>query len=183
MPSYDDALALFHEWTKTESLRRHAYGVEAAMRAYAKHFEQDVEEWAITGLLHDMDYEKHPTLDEHPYVGVRALEKKGYPENIREAILGHSDVSGVPRESLLAKALYAVDELSGFVTAVAFVRPTGYDGMTPKSVKKKLKDKKFAAAVNRDDIVRGAEDLGVAMDEHISRVIGGLQQYSERLGF
>lgn len=183
MPSYDDALSLFHEWTKTESLRRHAYGVEAAMKIYAEHYGEDVEKWSITGLLHDMDYEKHPTLDEHPFVGVKVLEEKGYPEDIRTAILGHSDESGVPRESLLAKALYAVDELSGFVTAVAFVRPTGFDGLSVKSVKKKLKDKKFAAAINRDDIVRGAEDLGVELSEHIARVIEGMQRDASRLGF
>ena len=153
------------------------------MRIYAEHYAQDIDEWAMTGLLHDMDYEKHPTLDEHPMVGVSVLREKGYPEHVLSAILGHSDESGVPRESQLAKALYAVDELSGFITAVAFVRPTGFEGMSAKSVKKKLKDKKFAAAINREDILSGAADLGVDLDEHIRRVIEGMQRYAERLGF
>ena len=183
MPNYDEALRLFHQWTETESLRRHAYAVEAAMSEYATHFGEDEETWRITGLLHDMDYEKHPTADEHPFVGVEVLKREGYPDEIVQAILGHAQYSGVPRVTMLAKTLFAVDELAGFITAVAYVRPTGLDGMKPKSVKKKLKDKAFAAAVSRDDVYNGAEELGVDLDEHIARVITGMQKQAERLGF
>ena len=182
MPSYDDALDLFHEWTRTESLRRHAYAVEAAMERYAEEFDQDVELWRMTGLLHDMDYEKHPTEEEHPFVGVNVLRERGYPEEMLGAILGHATYSGTPRDTLLAKTLFAVDELSGFITAVAYVRPTKLGGMKPKSVKKKLKDRAFAAAVSRDDIHTGAEEFGVDLDSHIRTVIEGMQARSDRLG-
>jgi putative nucleotidyltransferase with HDIG domain len=186
MPSYDDALALFHEWTEGESLRRHAYAVEAAMRAYAEGRglpPEEVERWRIAGLLHDMDYERHPSPEEHPFTGVAELERRGYDSEIREAILGHALYSGVPRESPMAKTLFAVDELAGFVTAVAHVRPEGLRGMTPSSVRKKLKDKRFAAAVSRDDIALGVEELGVDLDAHIATVIAGMQREAERLGF
>lgn len=183
MPTYDEALALFHEWTKSDSLRKHAYGVEAAMTYYAEKFGEDVELWRMTGLLHDMDYERHPTAEEHPFVGVGVLREKGYPEEMAEAILGHATYSGVPRASLLAKSLFAVDELSGFVTAVAYVRPTKLEGMSAKSVRKKLKDRAFAAAVSRDDIEQGAAELGMALDEHITHVIEGMRRASARLGF
>ncbi|MCH7640487.1 MAG: HDIG domain-containing protein [Bacteroidetes bacterium] len=183
MPSYDDALALFHEWTDGDSLRRHAYAVEAGMVWYAEHFCEDVETWRITGLLHDMDYEKHPTPEEHPFVGVKELEARGYAEEIRTAILGHATYSGVPRETQMAKTLFAVDELAGFITAVAYVRPTGLEGMAPKSVRKKLKDKRFAAAVSREDITQGAEELGIELNEHIANVIEGMQREAKRLGF
>lgn len=183
MPTYADALALFHAWTQTESLRRHAYAVEAAMAEYAARLGEDVERWRIAGLLHDMDYEKHPDPSEHPFVGVRELEARGYDDEIRTAILGHAQYAGVPRETPMAKALFAVDELAGFVTAVAHVRPDGLDGLTPRSVKKKLKDKRFAAAVSREDIRRGAEELGVEFDEHIATVIAGMQKEAKRLGF
>ena len=179
---YADALSLFHEWTKTESLRRHAYAVEAAMAHYARMWGEDETLWRITGLLHDMDYEKHPSLEEHPYVGTQVLRDAGYPETVIEAILGHAEHSGVPRASLMAKTLYAVDELAGFITAVAYVRPTKMEGMKVKSVKKKLKDKQFAAAVSREDIREGAEDLGVDLDTHIANVIAGMQAEAERLG-
>jgi len=182
MPNYDDALALFHEWTKTESLRRHAYAVEAAMEYYAQKSGEDVEQWRLTGLLHDMDYEKHPTLDEHPFVGIAVLREKGYPEEIIEAILGHATYSGVPRTTPMAKTLFAVDELAGFITAVAYVRPTKLEGMKVKSVKKKLKDKRFAAAVSREDIAQGVEELGIDLDEHIANVIAGMQARADRLG-
>jgi putative nucleotidyltransferase with HDIG domain len=182
MPTYDDALALFHEWTKTESLRRHAYAVEAAMGYYAQQFGEDEALWRMTGLLHDMDYEKHPTPEEHPFVGTGVLREQGYPEEMIEAILGHAQYSGVPRTTRLAKALFAVDELAGFVTAVAYVRPTKLGGMKPRSVKKKLKDKAFAAAVSRDDIQQGAEELGIDLDAHIGNVIAGMQADAERLG-
>ena len=182
MPSYNDALALFHEWTETESLRRHAYAVEAAMEYYAQKFGEDVELWRMTGLLHDMDYEKHPTLDEHPFVGTAVLREKGYPETVIEAILGHATYSGVARTTLMAKTLFAVDELAGFITAVAYVRPTKLEGMKVKSVRKKLKDKAFAAAVSRDDITQGADELGVELGEHIANVIAGMQARADRLG-
>ena len=183
MPTYEDALALFHEWTRTESLRRHAYAVEAAMGYYARLWGEDEPHWRMTGLLHDMDYEQHPTMEEHPFVGARRLRELGYPEDLIEAILGHGDHTGVPRTTRLAKTLFAVDELAGFITACAYVRPTKLEGLTPRSVKKKLKDKAFAAAVNRDDIRHGAEDLGLGLDTHIANVIAGMQADAERLGF
>lgn len=183
MPSYSDALALFHEWTAGESLRRHAYAVEAAMGYYAQQFGEDEEQWRMTGLLHDMDYEKHPSLEEHPFVGTAVLRERGYPEDIIEAILGHAPYSGVPRTTQMAKTLFAVDELAGFITAVAYVRPTKLDGMKPKSVKKKLKDKAFAAAVSRADIQQGADELGIDLTTHIANVIAGMQADKARLGF
>ncbi|MDX1439977.1 MAG: HDIG domain-containing protein [Rubricoccaceae bacterium] len=183
MPSYDDALALFHQWTTGDSLRRHAYAVEAGMAWYAKHFDEDLEKWRITGLLHDMDYERHPSAEEHPFVGVKELEKLGYPEDVRTAILGHAGYSGVPRETLMARALFAVDELAGFITAVAYVRPDGLTGMSPKSVRKKLKDKRFAAAVSREDIAQGADELGIELNQHIANMIEATQREAKRLGF
>ena len=185
-PTYDDALSLFHEWTETDSLRRHGYAVEAAMRWHAEQAglpPEDVERWAIAGLLHDMDYERHPSPEEHPFVGVRELEARGVDAEVREAILGHASYAGVPRESAMAKTLFAVDELAGFVTAVAYVRPDGLRGMTPRSVKKKLKDKRFAAAMSREDIREGAEALGVELDAHIAHVIEAMARESERIGF
>ena len=182
MPSYDDALALFHAWTQTESLRRHGYAVEASMAEVARRHGGDVETYRIAGLLHDLDYERHPSPEEHPAVGVAELERLGYSDEIRTAILGHATATGTPRETDLAKALFAVDELSGFVTAVAFVRPNGLDGMTPRSVKKKLKDKRFAAAVSRDDIRQGADELGVDLDDLIQTVIDGMARDTSRLG-
>ncbi len=177
----DDARALLHEWTETASLRRHAESVSAAMGGMARRMNADESLWRTAGLLHDMDYERHPTPEEHPYVGVKELERLGYSEELRTAILGHADYTGVPRESDMAKALFAVDELSGFVVAVAFVRPDRLEGMTPRSVKKKLKDKRFAAAVSREDIRHGAEDLGMELDEIIALVIDSLQNEAESL--
>src|SRR5918993_3517828 len=163
-------------WTESDSLRKHMLAVEAARRAYARRFGEDEEKWGITGLLHDMDYEKHPTPDEHPMVGVRELERRGYPEDVLEAIKGHADYLDVPRETLLAKTLYAVDELSGFVTACALVRPEGLEGLKAKSVRKKMKQKSFATAVKREDIVCGAEELGVDLNEHIDFVVAALRE-------
>lgn len=183
MPTYDEALALFHRWTEGESLRRHAYAVEAAMGEYARQLGEDETLWRMTGLLHDMDYEKHPSLEEHPFVGVGVLRENGYPEEMVQAILGHATYSGVARVTPMARALFAVDELAGFVTAVAYVRPEGLNGMTPKSVKKKLKDKAFAAAVSREDIQVGVEEMGVDLDTHIANVIRGMQADAARLGF
>jgi putative nucleotidyltransferase with HDIG domain len=182
MPPYDDALSLFHSWTESDSLRRHAYAVEAGMEHYARLFGEDVELWRITGLLHDMDYEKHPTPEEHPFVGVKVLREQGFPEEMIEAILGHAEYSGTPRTTLLARTLFAVDELAGFVTAVAYVRPTKLEGMKPKSVARKLKDRAFAAAVSREDIEKGAADLDLDLNAHIANVIAGMQAHAGRLG-
>ena len=181
--SHDDALALFHEWTKSESLRRHAYAVEAAMAYYAEKFGEDVDKWRVTGLLHDMDYEKHPTQQEHPFVGVKRLGELGYPAEITDAILGHATYSGVPRQTRLAKTLFAVDELAGLITAIGYVRPNGLQDLSVKSVRKKLKDKAFAAAVSREDILQGAEELGVELGDHIANVVTGMQREAGRLGF
>lgn len=182
MPTYADALALFHEWTQTESLRRHAYAVEAAMAHYARLWGEDEVLWRMTGLLHDMDYERHPSPAEHPFVGVAVLREAGYPEVLREAILGHATYSGTLRTTRLAQTLFAVDELAGFITAVAWVRPTRLEGLEPSSVKKKLKDKTFAAAVSRDDILEGVEALGIDLDTHIAHVVAGMQAEAGRLG-
>jgi len=157
--------------------------VEAAMRAYARRFGEDEEKWGITGLLHDMDYEKHPTPDEHPMVGVRELESRGYPDDVIHAIKGHADYLDVPRDTLMSRTLYAVDELSGFIVACALMRPEGLENMKAKSVRKKMKQKSFAATVNRDDIVRGAEELGVDLNEHIEFVADALRERSGELGF
>jgi putative nucleotidyltransferase with HDIG domain len=170
-------------WTESDSLRKHMLAVEAAMRAYARRFGEDEEKWGITGLLHDMDYEKHPTPDEHPMVGVRELQSRGYPEDVIHAIKGHADYLDVPRDTLMSKTLYAVDELSGFIVACALMRPEGLENMKAKSVRKKMKQKSFAAAVNRDDIVRGAEELGVDLNEHIEFVAYALRERSDELGF
>ena len=178
----EESWDLVREWTEGESLRKHMLAVEAAMRAYAREFGADEEKWAVTGLLHDMDYEKHPTPDEHPMVGVRELEKRGYPEDVIHAIKGHADYLDVPRDTPMSKTLYAVDELSGFITACALVRPERLEGLKAKSVRKKMKQKSFAASVNRDDIVRGAEELGVDLNEHIEFVVGALREKSEALG-
>ncbi|CAN5876195.1 HDIG domain-containing protein [soil metagenome] len=178
----DEAWELMCEWTESDSLRKHMLAVEAAMRAYARRFDEDEEKWGVTGLLHDMDYEKHPTPDEHPMVGVRELESRGYPEDVLHAIKGHADYLDVPRDTLMSKTLYAVDELSGFIVACALMRPEGLENMKAKSVRKKMKQKSFAAAVNRDDIVRGAEELGVELNEHIEFVAGALKERSGELG-
>ena len=174
---------LMRTWTESDSLRKHMLAVEAAMRAYARRFGEDEEMWGITGLLHDMDYEKHPTPDEHPMVGVRELESRGYPEEVIHAIKGHADYLDVPRDTLMSKTLYAVDELSGFIVACALMRPEGLENIKAKSVRKKMKQKSFAAAVNRDDIVRGAEELGVDLNEHIEFVAYALKEQSGALGF
>ena len=179
----DEAWDLMCEWTESDSLRKHMLAVEAAMQAYARRFGEDEEKWAVTGLLHDMDYEKHPTPDEHPMVGVRELERRGYPEDVLHAIKGHADYLDVPRDTLMSKTLYSVDELSGFIVACALMRPEGLENMKAKSVRKKMKQKSFAAAVNRDDIVRGAEELGVDLNEHIEFVAGALKERSGELGF
>lgn len=177
-----DAWELVTEYTKSESLRKHMLAVEAAMRFYAQHFGEDQEKWGIVGLLHDFDYEQNPSQDKHPFVGVKILEGKGYPEEIRRAILSHADYSGVLPESPMEKALCAVDELTGFITAVVLVRPSkSLSDVTPKSVKKKMKDKGFARNVSREDIHRGAAMLDLPPDDHIQNVIVAMRGIAKEL--
>ena len=179
----EDALALVCEYTKSESLRRHMLAVEAAMRAYAAKLGQDSDKWGIVGLLHDFDYERWPDPPDHPLQGSKILAERGYPEDVIYAIKSHADyLEDCPRLSPLDKTLYACDELAGFITACAMVRPDGVHGMKAKSVRKKMKQKSFAAAVNRGDMVRGAEDLGVELNEHIQFVIDAMTEHSEVLG-
>ena len=182
--SRDQAWALLTEWVESPSLRRHCLSVETAMRAYAARDGHDVELWGATGLLHDMDYEKHPDMDSpdgHPRTALRVLEEQGYPAELIRAVASHADFLDVSRETPMEKTLYAVDELSGFLVACAAVRPEGIHGLTPKSVKKKLKQPSFAAAVNRDDIRRGVEDLGVDLDEHIRFLVDALEERADEL--
>src|SRR5256885_13681152 len=179
----DGAWQLFCEWTQSESLRKHVLGVEAAMVGYAREHGEDEELWAATGILHDLDYERYPDLETgHPRYALKELEERGYPDEIIDAVAGHAEFLGVPRETRLAKTLYAVDELSGFVAACALVRPTGIEGMTPKSVRKKLKQPSFAAKVDREQIRRGIEELGVDENEHIALVIDALAGNADELG-
>ncbi len=180
--TYDDALNLMHEYTKSDALRRHMYAVEAAMRAYARKYDEDEETWAIVGVLHDFDYEVYPNAPDHPAKGSEILQQQGYPEDIRRAILSHADYMNVPRDTPMAKALYACDELCGFITACAVVRPNKIADIEVSSVKKKLKDKAFARNVNRDDITRGVQELGVNLDEHIQFVINAMRASADRLG-
>src|SRR6201993_1173156 len=179
----ESAWGLLTEYTQSESLRKHALAVEACMRAYAKKFGADEEKFAITGLLHDFDYEKYPTPQEHPFVGNKILEERGYPEEMRRAILSHADYSGVKRESRMEKTLYACDEVSGFITASALVKPNkSLAEVEAKSVRKKMKDKAFARSVNRDDIINGAADLGVDLEEHIAFCIEAMKSIAGELG-
>ena len=184
----DEALELMHEYTKSDALRRHMYAVEAAMRAYARKFGEDEEEWDLVGLLHDFDYERYPNdahspTEEHPSFGVNLLRERGLPEPLCQAILGHASYTGVPRESLLAKTLFAVDELCGFLVACALVRPSkSLNDLGVKSVKKKLKDKAFARGVNRDEVRQGVEELGVPLDDHLQFVIEALRPVEDGLG-
>ncbi len=178
----DEAFSLLGRYTKSPQLIKHALAVEAAMRHYAALRGEDPERWGVTGLLHDMDYEIYQSLDDHPYKGVEILRAEGYPEDVLQAILGHGNHTGVARATDMAKTLFAVDELSGLVVAVALVRPERLDGLKAKSVRKKMKDKAFARGVNREDIVQGAEELGVLLDEHIDHVIVALQGARDELG-
>jgi len=171
------------EFTKSESLLKHAYAVEACVTAYAEKFGEDVEYWGNVALLHDFDYEKFPTAEEHPYKGSEILEERGFDEEFRKTILSHADYTNVPRETKLAKTLYACDELAGFITAVTYVRPSkSIDEVKVKSVKKKLKDKGFARAVSREDIIKGAEELGIPLDEHIEFCIEAMKKKKDLLG-
>jgi putative nucleotidyltransferase with HDIG domain len=188
LPSRAETLALVHEYTASESLRKHMLAVEAAMRAYAGRLGEDEERWGIAGLIHDFDYERFPNnshspTEEHPSEGVRILRSRGYPEDILEAILGHAHYTNTPRQSRMAKTLFAVDELTGLITATALVRPTkSVHEVDAKSVRKKMKDKAFARGVNRDDVINGANELGVDLDEHIAFVISAMQARSAELG-
>jgi putative nucleotidyltransferase with HDIG domain len=187
-PSRADALALMQEYTQSESLRKHMLSVEAAMRAYAEKYGEDPERWGIAGLIHDFDYERFPNAAqaadvEHPSEGVRILRGLGWPEDILEAVLGHALFTGVPRTTKMAKTLFAVDELTGLITATALVRPSrSVLEVDARSVRKKMKDKAFARGVSREDVVNGATDLGVDLDEHITFVIGAMQRSAEALG-
>ena len=173
------AYELMCDYTQNEALQRHMLSVEIAMRAYAKKFGEDADKWGIVGLLHDFDYEQNPTAPEHPLVGSKVLAEKGYPEDVIYAIKSHVDeVPDCPRVSLMDKALFACDELAGFIGAVALVRPDGIHGMKSKSVRKKMKQKSFAEKVKREDIVSGAEDLGVELNEHIQFVIDALTEHA-----
>ena len=182
-PTREDAWNLVREWISSESLRKHLLGVEAAMRAYAREGGEDEDLWGITGLVHDLDYERYPDLDTgHPRHALKELEARGYPQEVIDAVAGHAEFLGVPRETPLAKTLFAVDELSGFIAACALVRPTGIHGLAPKSVKKKLKQPSFAAGVHRNEVYEGAELLGLELDEHIANVVAALQPIAPELG-
>jgi putative nucleotidyltransferase with HDIG domain len=181
--SRQQAFELFCEWTQSDSLRKHVLGVEAAMRSYARLQAADEELWGVTGILHDLDYEKFPDPDTgHPRVAIEELTRRGYPQELIDAVAGHADYLHVPRRTELSKTLYAVDELSGFVAACALVRPQGIEQMSASSVKKKLKQKSFAAAVDREQMQRGAEELGVDFTQHIERVIAALEERATELG-
>jgi putative nucleotidyltransferase with HDIG domain len=188
LPSREDTLALVHEYTASDSLRKHMLAVEAAMRAYALKFGEDPERWGLTGLVHDFDYERFPNAaqsptEEHPSEGVRILRARGWPEDILEAILGHGNYTGVPRVTPLSKSLFAVDELTGLITATALVRPSrSVHEVDARSVRKKMKDKAFARGVSRDDVVSGADALGVPLDEHIDFVIAAMRGAADSLG-
>ncbi len=181
--SRDAAWALLTEWTKSESLRKHALAVEAAVRGYARKFGANEDEWGIVGLLHDFDYERYPTLDNHPFRGCEELQRRGYPEWVMRAILSHAQYSGVPRESPLEKSLFACDEMAGFVTAASLVRPSkSVLDLEASSVIKRMKDKAFAKGVSRDDLRQGAEELGLPLDEHVTNVITFLRERADLLG-
>jgi putative nucleotidyltransferase with HDIG domain len=182
-PSRDQAFALLSEYTRGDSLIKHALSVEAAMRFYAEKAGADAEAWGVAGLLHDFDYERYPSLEDHPFKGAEILRGLGYDEELIETILSHADHTGVPRNTPMRKTLFAVDELCGFVTAVTLVRPSKQIAeVEPKSVKKKLKDKAFARNVSRDDIHQGAELIGVPLDDHIQNVITAMRGVSHELG-
>lgn len=182
-PTREDAWELLTEHTKRKNLIKHGLAVEAAMRFYARKYDADEELWAVTGLIHDFDYEEHPTLDEHPMAGVKILEEKGWPEEVITAVKGHAPYLGVPRETKMAQALFAVDELTGLIVACTLVRPTkSLFDLEVESVKKKWDSNSFAAGVNREDIELGMEELGVGMDEHIGLVIKAMRSIADDLG-
>ncbi|MGD0337784.1 MAG: HD domain-containing protein [Bacteroidota bacterium] len=178
-----DTLDLLFEYTKNDNLRKHAFAVEAAMRAYARKYGESEETWGITGLLHDFDYEMYPTIPEHPIKGSEILKERGYPEEIRNAILGHAHYTNVPRDTRLARALFACDELAGFITAVALVRPNKKIAEVElSSIKKKMKDKAFARNVSREDIINGAQEFQVPLDDHMQFVLDAMKSAADVLG-
>ena len=187
-PSRADALALVHEHTQSESLRKHMLAVEAVMRAYARHYGEDEERWGLAGLLHDFDYERWPNAErsateEHPSAGVRVLRERGYPDDVLDAILGHAAYTGVPRTTRMAQALFAVDELTGLITATALVKPSRrVADVDVASIRKRMKDKAFARGVSREDVVQGAAELGVELDAHVAFVIAAMQANADALG-
>src|SRR6476661_5861575 len=179
----EQAWALVTEWTASEGLRKHMLAVEAAVRGYAREFGEDEDGWGVVALLHDFDYERYPDQENHPFRGIEVLKERGYPEWVTRAILSHAEYSGVPRESRLERTLYACDEMSGFVTAAALVRPSrSILDLEASSVLKRMKDKAFARAVSRDDLRRGAEELGLPLEEHVANVIGFMREQAEPLG-
>jgi putative nucleotidyltransferase with HDIG domain len=178
----DRAWETLTQYTKSEALLRHALAVEASVGWYARRFDEDEELWRVVALLHDFDYEIHPTLDQHPQDGAQILRDEGYPEEVIEAVLSHAEHLAIPRDTPLKKTLFACDELSGFVHACGLVRPTGLDGLEPKSVQKKLKQPSFAAGVHRDEVYAGAEGLGIELDDHIRNVVAALQPIAAQLG-
>ena len=181
-PTRQQAWETLTKYTQSESLRRHALAVEASTAAYARKLDGDEELWRVAALLHDFDYEMHPTLDKHPQDGAPILREEGYPEEVIDTVLSHAEHLGLPRDTPLKKVLFACDELSGFVHACALVRPTGLEGLEPKSVRKKLKQPSFAAGVHRDEVVKGAEELGVDLDDHIRTIVAALQPIAAELG-
>jgi len=183
LPSREDAWNLLKKYTESDSLRRHALAVEHVMRKLAEKYFEDPDLWGITGLLHDFDYEKYPTMEEHPYEGNKILKDHGYPKEVRMAIMGHANYTGIPRDTLLAKSLYSCDELTGFIFAVTYVRPSkSIHDVKVKSVTKKLKQRSFAASVNRDDVENGISELGMDRAEHIQFVIDAMKEKAEDLG-
>jgi putative nucleotidyltransferase with HDIG domain len=178
----DEAWNLLCEYTQSENLRRHALAVEACMRYYARLFGEDEELWSVVGLLHDFDYERYPSLEEHPFRGMEILRARGAPEAIIRAVGAHANHTGIPRESLLERAIFACDEISGFVIAVALVKGRTLSAVTPESVRKRMKEKGFARGVNRDDLLQGAEELGIPFDEHVEHVVRALQGIADQLG-
>ena len=182
MPTRDDAWSLLCEYTKSDSLRKHALAVEAVMRAYAARLGQNEEKWGVVGMLHDFDYEIYPNPPDHPVKGSEILQQRGYDDETRRAILGHANYTGVPRDTLLARGLYACDELTGFVVACSLVRPNGLADLEAKSVIKKLKDKAFARTVNREEVYEGAQELEVDLAEHITFIIAALRKAAGEIG-
>ena len=179
----DSAWCLLIEFTQSESLRKHAMAVEACMRAYARKFGEDENKWGVVGLIHDFDYEKWPSSEDHPYRGNEILAERGWPEDVRRAIMSHAEYSGISRDSMMEKALFACDELAGFITAVTLVKPSkSLDEVEAKGVRKKMKDKAFARSVNRDDIIKGAAEMGVDLEEHIAFCIAAMKEKAEELG-
>jgi len=182
-PAREDALALLHEWTKNKNLRKHGYAVEAAMRAYARRFGQDPDRWGVLGLLHDFDYEGHSSMEEHPYVGAEHIRERGWPEELAQGVLAHAEHTGVERDTLMKKAIFAVDELTGLIVAVALVRPSKkLEDVSVESVMKKWDQSRFAAGVDRSLIEQGAEELGVPLQEHVRVVLDAMKGISDELG-